>query len=230
MPNITSITPPRVPITDPRTGLITREWYRFLLNLFTLTGNGISDTSIQDLQLGPVGNSDEVLERVNKIYSQFYSQPTDISSELQAQINDLKQLVLTTPAQPSPLFYAANTFAPTLKFGGAATGITYTTDTGQYIQIGSFVSLNIDVLLTSKGSATGDATITGDFPAAVSNSVGSFDPVDSLSGLTAGGAVIPTISGSTIYLLQQTITARAALTDTNFTNTSNFRLTINYAT
>ena len=34
MPNITNITPPRVPLTDPRTGLIAREWYLFLLSLF----------------------------------------------------------------------------------------------------------------------------------------------------------------------------------------------------
>lgn len=38
MPNITNITPPRVAIIDPRTGAITREWYRFFYNLFYATG------------------------------------------------------------------------------------------------------------------------------------------------------------------------------------------------
>ena len=38
--NITTITPPRVPFLDERTGLISREWYRFLNNLFTITGAG----------------------------------------------------------------------------------------------------------------------------------------------------------------------------------------------
>lgn len=36
MPNITNITPPRVPLTDARTGMITREWYLFFLSVFNL--------------------------------------------------------------------------------------------------------------------------------------------------------------------------------------------------
>lgn len=51
MPNITNITPPRVPLTDPRTGLIAREWYLFLLSLFNQTGQ--SGVSLEDIQKGP---------------------------------------------------------------------------------------------------------------------------------------------------------------------------------
>ena len=51
MPNITNITPPRVPLTDPRTGLIAREWYLFLLSLFNQTGQ--SGVSLEDVQKGP---------------------------------------------------------------------------------------------------------------------------------------------------------------------------------
>ena len=38
MPNITQITPPRVPIIDERTGYMTREWYRYFYNLYYATG------------------------------------------------------------------------------------------------------------------------------------------------------------------------------------------------
>jgi hypothetical protein len=51
MPNITNITPPRVPLTDPRTGLIAREWYLFLLSLYDQTGGSI--VSLEDVQKGP---------------------------------------------------------------------------------------------------------------------------------------------------------------------------------
>lgn len=51
MPNITNITPPRVPLTDPRTGLIAREWYLFFLSLYNQTGS--STTSLEDVQKGP---------------------------------------------------------------------------------------------------------------------------------------------------------------------------------
>lgn len=40
MNNLTSITPPRVPLTDPKTGLISREWFRFFLSLFQASGSG----------------------------------------------------------------------------------------------------------------------------------------------------------------------------------------------
>jgi hypothetical protein len=57
MSNITSIPAPRVPFIDERTGLISREWYRFFLNLFVLTGSGTTDASWTDLQLAPMGQS-----------------------------------------------------------------------------------------------------------------------------------------------------------------------------
>lgn len=57
MTNITSIPAPRVPFIDERTGLISREWYRFFLNLFNLTGSGTTDASWTDLQLAPSNQS-----------------------------------------------------------------------------------------------------------------------------------------------------------------------------
>jgi len=39
-PNSTQITPPRVPITDDRTGAMSREWYRWFYSLYNITGAG----------------------------------------------------------------------------------------------------------------------------------------------------------------------------------------------
>lgn len=52
MANITNIPAPRVPFIDERTGLISREWFRFLNNQFVLTGSGTTATSISDLEVG----------------------------------------------------------------------------------------------------------------------------------------------------------------------------------
>jgi hypothetical protein len=38
--NETQITPPRVPLTDERTGAVSREWYRWFYSLFTTLGSG----------------------------------------------------------------------------------------------------------------------------------------------------------------------------------------------
>lgn len=51
--NITKIPASRVPVTDPQTGLVSRDWYRFFFNLFNLTGAGNNPVSLDDLQVGP---------------------------------------------------------------------------------------------------------------------------------------------------------------------------------
>ena len=47
MPNdlLTRIPASRVPITDASDGTVTREWYRYLFNLFTLTGGGQANSA-----------------------------------------------------------------------------------------------------------------------------------------------------------------------------------------
>ena len=52
MLNITNIPAPRVPVIDPATGLMSREWYRFFLNVFVLTGSGAATVTLTDLQGG----------------------------------------------------------------------------------------------------------------------------------------------------------------------------------
>lgn len=52
-------------------------------------------------------------------------------------------------------------FTPVLKFDGVDTGITYVTQSGTFTRIGDLVFINIHLHLSSKGSATGDATIVG---------------------------------------------------------------------
>jgi hypothetical protein len=56
--NITNLTPPRVQLADPVTGLVTREWYRFFESLFRLTGSGQNDVTLQDVQIGPDAGTD----------------------------------------------------------------------------------------------------------------------------------------------------------------------------
>jgi hypothetical protein len=65
--NVTTIPAPRTPVTDPDTGLLSREWYRFFLNLFVLTGSGSNPTTLDDLQLGPPNLTiDELLVIINR--------------------------------------------------------------------------------------------------------------------------------------------------------------------
>ena len=44
-PNITQITAPRVPLIDSRSGLMSREWYRFFYNQYVIAGDGTGVTA-----------------------------------------------------------------------------------------------------------------------------------------------------------------------------------------
>jgi len=57
--------------------------------------------------------------------------------------------------------YQEENFTPVLNFGGATTGITYTTQSAVCTKNGREFTAIINITLSSKGSATGAATITG---------------------------------------------------------------------
>jgi len=105
---LTNITPPRVPLTDERTGLISREWYRFFLNLFNLTGGGQNTTSLTDLQVGPPQfQVDEITNLIDKVSDNLT--PSDNTSEITAALNTLRQFVETLPNNCCELIAQLNT-------------------------------------------------------------------------------------------------------------------------
>ena len=92
--NVTTIPAPRTPLTDPNTGLLSREWYRFFLNLFNLTGAGSSPTSLTDLQIGPpFATVDEVNNSTDIKIQGFATSPSQ--DGLLAQIAELQKQVQT---------------------------------------------------------------------------------------------------------------------------------------
>ena len=95
--DLTNITPPRVPLIDQRTGLIAREWYRFFLNLFQLTGSGQNTTSLTDLQLGPPPTQQEDFTDIIINIQELLTQPAPGTSELQAALDAVRQELQTLP-------------------------------------------------------------------------------------------------------------------------------------
>jgi len=111
--NPTPITPPRVPIIDPRTGLIDRAWYQFFLSLFRA-----SNTAIEDQDLGPPvqdlsGDFSNLYDQAQLasmmaryddccrvLEQRLDTQPSDQSEGLQAQIDTVRQELQTLPKPP----------------------------------------------------------------------------------------------------------------------------------
>lgn len=62
-PNITKIPAPRVPLLDQRTGLISREWFRFLNNIYVITGG--ETQGVTQISNGGTGASTAAQARAN---------------------------------------------------------------------------------------------------------------------------------------------------------------------
>lgn len=142
MPDITQIMPPRVPLIDARTGIISREWYRFFFNQFEKVGD--SGESLEDLQLGPVA-----IDQITEMQKQI--QAANLSSEgavmaLQAQLanlaTDVQGLALSPPVTPQLKRARYGSFYDTTTQLGTtintAKAITFnTTDLSNGVYIGS---------------------------------------------------------------------------------------------
>jgi hypothetical protein len=80
---------------DPNTGLVSREWYRFFFNLFNLTGGGQTDSTTQDLLVGPQWDGSPQIV----MSSAIDTSAGQISSELATLSGAVQSLQL----QPRPL-------------------------------------------------------------------------------------------------------------------------------
>lgn len=112
----TPITPPRVPFIDARTGLIDRAWYMFFLSLFNTAQTVVSNPDVGHSAESLIASYDEALRalaqyaetlpppvdystEINEIKRSFNTQPSDLTSEVQAQLNDVRQELQTLPRQ-----------------------------------------------------------------------------------------------------------------------------------
>jgi len=114
--NITNIPAPRVPFIDERTGLISREWFRFLNNQFVLTGSGTTATSIADLEVG-LGISPDT---------------DDVTAVLQSEIEALQ--AAPTRYEPNPVNYGQfyDTTTQTAAAINTAYAMTFNTSSNRY--------------------------------------------------------------------------------------------------
>lgn len=128
--------------------------------------------------------------------------------------------------------YERDTFTPGISFGGGTTGITYTTATARYVKIGADVFVHGYILLSSKGSDTGNAKLT-DLPFASATGTANY-AVMSANYFGSFAALVNTLNGlvdlgaTTVTLLTGGATGAANVTDANFTDTSEFAFSLHY--
>lgn len=87
--------PPRVPLTDPRTGLISREWYRFFQALYQRAGGPSGETPEDIAQdMSDDGGLEELKATTFGIEQQFGQLPPVVFESS----NDLTPTVAWVPA------------------------------------------------------------------------------------------------------------------------------------
>jgi len=119
MPNATNIIAPRVPLTDPRTGLVHREWYNFFFSLFELTGGGQNQMSITDLMVGPPTNDVDL----SALIADVLTEPTDspLVSQLAVVAKAIQSLGVVPPVPDTMALVVA---LQGLQEGPADAGLT----------------------------------------------------------------------------------------------------------
>jgi len=127
--------------------------------------------------------------------------------------------------------YEEGTWTIGVSFGGAAVGVTYSTQGGKYTKIGRQVTLTGYLVLTSKGSSTGSARITG-LPFSVANAFENYATASLwLARVTFTNQFqgYGNIGANTIDLREITTAGvEGALTDADFANNSDFMVNFTY--
>lgn len=116
---------------------------------------------------------------------------------------------------------ANGSFTPALKFGGNSSGMSYSAQDGVYVQVGFLVFFSIYILLSAKGSSTGDATITA-LPIASSSGAPGGGTVVFSGNMSSWGAATTAVeaSGTIASLWIAGSSGTTAATHANFTDTS----------
>ncbi|MFN9959236.1 MAG: hypothetical protein ACK55I_39595, partial [bacterium] len=128
--------------------------------------------------------------------------------------------------------YEEGTWTIGFSFGGGSTGITYVQNTGKYTKVGRLVTVFGAIDLSSKGSSTGNAAITG-LPFAVGGASSDYSAA-SLHLVNITFADFPMGFGNpttTTIPLQEVTNAgvRTNLTDADFANNSSMIFSLTYS-
>jgi hypothetical protein len=127
--------------------------------------------------------------------------------------------------------YEEGTWTMGISFGGAAVGVTYANNTGTYTKIGRQVTINGLLELSSKGSSSGAARITG-LPFTIPNTFGNYSaPTLRLSNMAFLNQFqgYGEVSDTTIRLQESTsLGVVTDLTEVEFANNSGIIISFTY--
>jgi hypothetical protein len=118
----TPITPPRVPLIDPRTGLIDRAWYLFFLSLNNIATGVIDDSGLTFSSESLISSYDLALQALTQ---EVQTQPS--TSAVESQVAEIQKQIDALNLLPPPTLgtvTAVTATAPVVSSGGTAPDIS----------------------------------------------------------------------------------------------------------
>jgi hypothetical protein len=200
------ITPPRVPLVDPDTGLINRAWYLFFLSL-----NNVTNAVVDNPDVGP--NADSLIASYDAALQALAQNvdtqplPTDLSAELTKQIEaaglvDQSQALLSQIAEMQKQIDALNLLPlPPQSNLTSGTSILYGNGSGGFsnVTIGTGVAFTGGTLsATAASGLAGGTTNSVVYQSAPSTTA--FLAAPSTALLTESGDTLVTESGDPLVL------------------------------
>ena len=175
--NITQITAPRVPVIDARSGLMSREWYRFFYNLYTITGGGDGITPAIN---GGTGFSSYSVGDI------LYANTTTTLAKLPS--GAVGQVLISNGANTAPAWGSATTSAPVIKTAN------FTLGANEFWVINNKPSSTCIVTLPAPSAYTGrQVTFKNMQPQLLVSASNDVVPIDSVS---AGTAILLDVVGN----------------------------------
>lgn len=122
--------------------------------------------------------------------------------------------------------------APGITFSGAAVGMTYGFQYGEYSRVGKNVTVMVTITLTAKGSSVGSLRITGmPFTNAYASTTSCYVGAYTDMAAVTSGLSCTMVTGTTeLQILRSGGASSVLLADTDITNTTSLQVTVTYKT
>ena len=207
----------------------------YSLRIGASTGPNVNKTILQNctfLASGNVGTNINFEKANGTVLDQCYqitgydggdsTPPTSTGTDTALQVYDISGLSIAG---------SNGTWTPALDGGGSGTGVTYSSQVGYYSLTNNVVTINGQFTLSNKGATTGATAIIG-LPFIAIGTSSLRIPVTIAGSSLASGTnnIVGEIIGASqqINLYKYSSGSLAALTDTDFTNTSTISINASY--
>jgi hypothetical protein len=188
------ITPPRVPLVDPNTGLISRAWYLFFLSLNNVANDVVNDPVVDPNAESLIASYDALLQTLAQ---EVQTQPS--TSDLVSQVAELEKQIQALEVQPAVDIAAINAAINSLSSAPVTKTADFTVAAGETWLINNKSGSSCTVTLPTPSTSTGRVLNFQNYQAQTLVSASS--NVVPLAGGAAGTAILQAVAGANATLV-----------------------------